>query len=342
MNTSTHKDLQESRFETGAVVLTLLALFSVLWLHLLPALFGGLVVRQLVHFFAPWSFGYDEQPRRARLIAAAILAAMAVVVAALCLAGTIAFFRGDNGSLSILFERMAEIITGARNGLPYWIQNQIPTDIHEFSDGSVAWLRDNSVELRSVGGDFGRLIGYAAVGMLIGGLVSFREIKSTGKAKLLSKYLLRCAQRFTNSFECVMYAQLRIAALNSALTAIYLVIVLPLMGIQLPFTKTMIALTFIVGLIPVVGNLLSNAVIVIISLSQSATVAVASLVFLIFIHKLEYILEARIIGDKIRASTWELLLSMLVMESAFGVTGLIAAPVFYAYVKAELAERNLV
>jgi predicted PurR-regulated permease PerM len=37
-----------------------------------------------------------------------------------------------------------------------------------------------------------------------------------------------------------------------------------------------------------------------------------------------------------------LLIAMLVMEAAFGITGLIAAPIFYAYFKAELREKGLV
>jgi len=31
-----------------------------------------------------------------------------------------------------------------------------------------------------------------------------------------------------------------------------------------------------------------------------------------------------------------------VMEAAFGIPGLIAAPIFYAYLKAELSDRGLV
>ena len=69
-------------------------------------------------------------------------------------------------------------------------------------------------------------------------------------------------------------------------------------GVHLPLTKSMIAITFLVGLIPVVGNIVSNTVIVIVGLSHSLHIAVASLVFMVVIHKLEYFLNARIIGCK--------------------------------------------
>jgi predicted PurR-regulated permease PerM len=95
-------------------------------------------------------------------------------------------------------------------------------------------------------------------------------------------------------------------------------------------------------LLPVVGNLISNTMIVVLSVSVSFEVALASLVFLVVVHKLEYFLNARIVGRQVHASAWELLLAMLLMEAAFGVPGLVAAPIYYAYLKNELVSRKLV
>jgi predicted PurR-regulated permease PerM len=67
-----------------------------------------------------------------------------------------------------------------------------------------------------------------------------------------------------------------------------------------------------------------------------------SLLFLVTIHKLEYFLNAKIIGMQINARAWELLGAMLLMEALFGIPGVIAAPVFYAYLKIELANAGLV
>ena len=115
-------------------------------------------------------------------------------------------------------------------------------------------------------------------------------------------------------------------------------------GIKGPecFIKTMIIVTFLVGLLPVLGNLVSNTVIVIISLSHSLHAAAASLAFLIVIHKLEYFVNARIIGEQIKARAWELLIAMLVMEASFGLQGVLAAPIIYAYIKKELSDRELI
>jgi hypothetical protein len=41
---------------------------------------------------------------------------------------------------------------------------------------------------------------------------------------------------------------------------------------------------------------------------------VASLVFLVVLHKGEYFLSAKILGHQVSARAWEMLLAMLVME----------------------------
>ena len=101
-------------------------------------------------------------------------------------------------------------------------------------------------------------------------------------------------------------------------------------------------LTFGVGLLPVVGNLISNSVIVVISLGVSLGVGVSSLLFLVIIHKAEYFMNARIVGHEVQATAWELLSAMLVLEAIFGVSGLVAAPVVYAWVKAEAKAQRLI
>jgi predicted PurR-regulated permease PerM len=77
-------------------------------------------------------------------------------------------------------------------------------------------------------------------------------------------------------------------------------------------------------------------------MSVSVNVAIGSLVFLISVHKLEYFLNARIIGSHIRAQAWELLIAMLAMEALFGISGLIAAPIYYAFAKETLTEKKLI
>ena len=126
--------------------------------------------------------------------------------------------------------------------------------------------------------------------------------------------------------------------MNTALTAVFLFAAEPLFGVRLPLPGTLVAITFLCGLIPVAGNLVSNTVIVLVSLGVSPWAGLAALAFLLVIHKLEYFLNAKIVGGRIGAAAWETLLAILVFEAAFGIPGVVLAPVVYAWAKSELVE----
>jgi predicted PurR-regulated permease PerM len=180
------------------------------------------------------------------------------------------------------------------------------------------------------------------IGMILGAMIALASARPvTRGGPLVQALIARCAN-LVDSFHDIVFAQVKISALNTLFTAIFLLVVLPLFGITLPLAKTLVAATFVVGLLPVIGNLISNTLIFIVGLSVSLGVAIAALAFLIVIHKLEYFLNARIVGTQIRARAWELLIAMLVMESAFGAAGLIAAPIYYAYLKRELTASKLI
>ena len=331
-----------SRADIAAVVLTAAGLVLAIMLHLLPALFAGLLVHALVHLLAPRMFGSKADPALARVGVVIVLTLIVLGLTAILVGGATAFYRREGADLASLLQKMADIIDGARTTMPGWMQDVMPTDAETLKDDAAGWLREHAVELRKAGGEVGRGLAYALIGMVIGALLAVREIAPARVPGPLARALQRCALLVEDSFSRVVLAQIRISALNTLLTAIYLAGVLPAFGVHLPLTKTMIALTFVAGLLPIIGNLISNSVIVIISFSYSLPIAGASLAFLIIVHKLEYFINARIVGSRINASAWELLFAMLVMEAAFGLAGVIAAPVFYAYAKAELVARKLV
>jgi len=214
--------------------------------------------------------------------------------------------------------------------------------IHRCAVECGQWIRDHATQATQVGQQTGRVFVQILIGMVIGAMAALYDTTQIPRFKPLASALHERVATLHQSFRRVVFAQVRIAAINAAFTAIYLAVALPLAGIKLPLVKTMILVTFIAGLLPVIGNLISNSVIVMVSLSYSLGVAMASLLFLVTIHKLEYFLNARIIGTQINARAWELLAAMLVMEALFGIPGVIAAPVFYAYLKHELQAVNLV
>jgi predicted PurR-regulated permease PerM len=319
-----------------------LALPAVLGLHLLPALLGGLLVYELVHLTAPLLERHLTD-RRAKLMAVALLAIAMIAAIAGAIGAIIAIFQSDAGSMQGLTAKMAEILEGSRQSLPEWIAGSLPDNVEALKNGLAHWLREHGSELELAGKHAARGFAHVLIGLVVGALVALREETTTGEVmRPLAAALADRAHRLAEAFRRIVFAQVRISAINTTLTGIYLVVVLPLFGVHLPLTKTMIALTFVVGLIPVLGNLISNTVIVVVSLAHSPQIAVASLAFLVIVHKLEYFLNARIVGGQISAKAWELLLAMLTMEAAFGLPGVIAAPIYYAYLKDELKSAGLV
>jgi predicted PurR-regulated permease PerM len=147
---------------------------------------------------------------------------------------------------------------------------------------------------------------------------------------------------FMESFRQIVVAQFWIAGFNALCTAIFLYVALPIAGIHMPYAGSLVALTFIAGLIPIVGNLLCNGVMTIAGVSISPTVGLACLLFLVAIHKFEYFINAKIVGKRTNTAAWELLVVMFVGESIFGVSGLVAAPLYYAYAKKELYRAGLI
>jgi predicted PurR-regulated permease PerM len=62
------------------------------------------------------------------------------------------------------------------------------------------------------------------------------------------------------------------------------------------------------------------------------------LVFLIVIHKLEYFLNSKIIGDRIRNPVWLTLIALIIGERLMGIPGLILAPVVLNYVRVDMSK----
>ena len=135
---------------------------------------------------------------------------------------------------------------------------------------------------------------------------------------------------FYRSFATVMGAQITISLINTALTGLFVV------AVRMPHAPLLIAITFLCGLVPIVGNLVSNAIIVFVALTVSLKLAIAALVFLVVIHKLEYFLNSKIIGDRIRNPVWLTLIALIIGERLMGIPGLILAPVVLNYLRVEM------
>lgn len=327
--------------EIASWLIMAVVLISVIQAHLLPALLAGLLMYELVHILANRFHLLKFGGRLAKIISVALLASLMATLITLATISLMAFFKSGT-SIPALLQKMAEIIEGSRTMLPAWLVEQLPTSGEGIRLAAVELLRSHAGDVQSVGKEMGRILVHVLLGTIIGAMISLREVTSNHFYQPLAAALVERIKLLGDAFRRIVFAQVRIAAINAFLTGIYLGVILPLMGVELPLTKTLVMVTFLAGLLPVVGNLISNSVIVIVSLGVSLQLAVASLLFLIVIHKLEYFLNAKIIGTQIRSQAWELLLAMLTMEGLFGIPGMVAAPIYYAYLKNELSREGLI
>ncbi|MBS0308991.1 MAG: AI-2E family transporter [Proteobacteria bacterium] len=325
----------------ASYILMALGLWLVMSHGLLAALFAGLLVFALVHMLAPL-LAKKISSNRARMLAVAVLSVLIVTLLTAAIWAAVSFFRSDAGSIEILLQKLADIIEASRGQMPDWAIQYLPGDADALRTAIIGWLHTHSLEAKTLGQEAGRAAAHLLVGMIIGAMAAMYDSTEAPPFRPLAVALRERVAGLEKSFRQIVFAQVRISAINTALSALYILVILPLAGIHLPLAKTLVVITFVAGLLPVIGNLVSNTVLVIVALSHSLNIAIASLLFMVVIHKLEYFLNARIIGSHINARSWELLTAMLAMESVFGLHGVAAAPVLYAYVKHELALRELV
>ncbi|MFH1158524.1 MAG: hypothetical protein V1721_06540 [Pseudomonadota bacterium] len=333
---------ETSRIYIFTQLLMIACLLAILKLGLLPAFLAGLLIYHLVEFGARMLGKVGVIPANGKVILL-ILVAMIVVLALSFLTLLIASYAmNGQESLFTLFQKMADVVDKGRGHLPAWAQEYLPANIEAWQVAASGWLRENAKGLSLIGRDAGVFIVHLIIGMVIGGMIALNPPRNQDMRAPLGRELKERMFFLGRAFRRVVFSQVRISALNTALTAVFLVGIMPMMGHPLPMTKIMIVVTFIAGLLPIVGNLISNTVVFLVGLSVSPVAAIGSLTYLVVIHKLEYFMNARIIGSEIKARAWEILLAMLVMETVFGLSGLVAAAIYYAYIKDELTAQKLI
>jgi len=137
------------------------------------------------------------------------------------------------------------------------------------------------------------------------------------------------------SFATVMGAQILISLINTALTACFL------FWSGLPYPKVLIGVTFLCGVLPIIGNIISNTLIVGVAFTVSPQMALGALVFLVVLHKFEYFLNSKIIGGRIRNPMWLTLIGLVLGEKLMGIPGMILAPVILHYIKVEAKQSRV-
>jgi len=329
--------------EIAAWALIGAALVFVLVLHFVSALVAGLALYLTLDRVNRAMSRAGGAARTLSLLSVMILSA-AIATGALAL--TVTVWRHSAGRLPAMMNQMAHILLTTRAWLGDYGQfiPEVMTDADNFKIALADWLRSHAQNVRAAGGWVSVGLVHTIMGALLAVLVFFRRVTHhDGRLRgPLAQQLFEKVTRFTDAFSRIAVAQTKISAVNTTLTGIYLLAILPSFGVVLPFRTTLIFITFGCGLIPVVGNLISNTVITVLSLGVSVPTAVASLVFLILIHKLEYLINSRIVGGETDSQAWEILMAIIIGEASFGAGGIVMAPIIYAFIKGELRDRGLI
>lgn len=190
-----------------------------------------------------------------------------------------------------------------------------------------AYARGAAFEIASL---FAGLV--VAVSLFLDSQFAKEAESGVGKDNLYAAVSRELALRFKafyKSFSTVIGAQIIISSINTGLTAVFLG------WNHYPHVTVIIPLTFLFGLLPILGNLLSNTLIIGVGFTISPGMALAALLFLVVIHKFEYFLNSKIIGDRIKNPMWLTLIGLVVGERLMGIPGMIFAPVVLHYIKVE-------
>lgn len=328
----------EAGARTTMAVVVGAGLFAVLWLKLL----GALIVALATHivFDRLLQRLRSKLPPRVATAAAVVLTVLALLLLGAAIAKAVSALTQSGGGLPGLLDLLADTVDRIRSQLPAWIAERLPQSMDDLQHTAGAWLRAHAQSLQRVGENALRTGAHLLLGLVVGLLSAFEaQPRPTSR---WAEAAARSAGHVAKAFAAIVSAQLRIALVNTALTAVFLFGVAPLFGDRLPLSLPLLALTFVTGLLPIVGNLVSNAALLLVALTVGPAVAIAGLVFLLAIHKLEYFLNAHFVGRSTQVPASWLLASMLLLEAAFGVPGLVAAPIYCAWLFAELRDGGVV
>lgn len=258
--------------------------------------------------------------------------------------------------VSLSFYAFAIFVRYAIKGLPEIAENSIPKVLAYAEQHQIDLPFDDKDSLKAlvmekirhqVGylGNFAKLATKEFVFLLIGIVVACslflnpamdlergRHRLRNNLYSLTTDQIVMRFHSFYLSFETVMGAQIIIALINTAFTAIFT------LAVSLPHSPIVIGVTFLCGLLPIIGNIISNSVITAIAFTISPQLAVSALIFLIVLHKTEYFLNSKIIGTRINNPVWLTLLGLILAERLMGVPGIILAPVILHFIKVESSQ----
>lgn len=287
----------------------------------------GLLLVFFVSFERALAFSAGALSRRFKVgRLPALLGVLLVTAAALGLAGWLSAGRLAQAVVDAR-QSLPERITQLR-GHPWFqlLQQHLP-DTDELAKSAEHYAAD----LAKSAAALGRALLQAVIGLVLA-IVYFldeerlRAFRASLAPRSLVGTLARWLEHVTEAVSLMVQLQLIVAGCNALLT----LPVLLLIGV--PRAGALMVLIFVSGLIPVVGNLISGAVLVVLAYEVKGWLGVALFVVLTFVlHKVEsYYLNPRLTARHVALPGFVLILSLIACEHLFGFVGLfLSFPLLY-------------
>lgn len=310
----------------ASYALFVLALVAVARFDLGPCLLAGLVSYMILDVTDRRLRGVGSRPAVARWIAVAVFAILASALAGIF----IAFLRVGLVRLPVLLDTLLPKLGtfAERFGIDFPADNA-----KELRDVVVTAARENSLSIGKTSGLLTRGFFQIVIGMFAAMMRFLTPAQPEHGGHLYDSLRHEINARvtlFMLSFERVVGAQVLISTLNTLLTTIFL------HAMGFPFKTFLTLTTFVCGMVPIIGNVISNVFIVASGLIVSEQLAIAGLIYLVVIHKLGYLLNSRILGGSINTPMWMTLLGIVVGEAVMGVPGVLLAPALLHYAREEM------
>ncbi|MCX6799961.1 MAG: hypothetical protein NT091_02335, partial [Candidatus Falkowbacteria bacterium] len=158
-----------------------------------------------------------------------------------------------------ILNKMVSIMSDIESKLPDSLRGGIPDDMGIIKAYAFDFLKNNTTQTINFGKEIFESVVNVILGIVVGGIIAFEHSKNDTPFK---KELFERITLFSQSFKKLLEAQAKISAINALFTSIFLLVAIPLIfNATIPFSVAIIIFTFIFGLIPIIGNLISNAII---------------------------------------------------------------------------------
>ena len=292
-----------------AVFVGLLVLFR----HLIPLLVFFLAFSRGLGAASSFLAARTGVPRKA-----ALLGVVATLVGALASAAAFGVGRGIRAVIT-LRQTLPEKIALIRQSALYERLQEYLQDTESYLEGAKHYATSAAGYVTS----FGRLLLYATIGLILAVvyLLEQEELSHWTRSidpRSLGGALVRWFGYLADAVVVTIQLQIIVAVLNALFT-------LPiLIGLGIPHAGPLALLIFASSLVPVVGNLVSGAVLILLAYNSRGWVGVGVFVTLTFVlHKVEsYYLNPRLTARHIRLPGMVLIASLIAWEHLLGIVGL--------------------